>query len=340
MAIRKRGASYVVDVYVRGERRRLTFPTKFEAEQAQKEHRLRKLIHKGMALEMVEERFIDDVFDYFFESFSTKLSKTSMKNDAKVLREMHEFFFERGVSKISEVRYVDLVEFQSVLRERVAASTVNRKFVTVKRVFQECVNAGFRADNPAQRVKDLEESPNPRQTWTDHEMDLVISKLPRLQKLMFLFFVETGARPAEIRRFRWSDYDKAKGVITLTCGKNADKRRHLALTPLAASVLEKLERGPSHQLVFGVDPASLQKRIYALSEELNMKGMCIYGLRHSFASRLVDQNMNVEFIRKLMGHTDIKTTQRYFRKREAEELRDVVALASVGNLKQQLGKLD
>src|SRR5262249_27430749 len=62
----------------------------------------------------------------------------------------------------------------------------------------------------------------------------------------------------------------------------------------------------------GLSYWSVGYNISKICDEIDLPDVTVHTLRHTFATRLAERgDVNVQQISKLMGHSDIKTTQRY-----------------------------
>jgi integrase len=73
-----------------------------------------------------------------------------------------------------------------------------------------------------------------------------------------------------------------------------------------------------------IDPKSFEIRLNAVSKRCEIRKVNPHALRHTFATRLVEQNVPLTTIMELLGHSSVSTTQRYVttfveEKREAVE---------------------
>lgn len=122
----------------------------------------------------------------------------------------------------------------------------------------------------------------------------------------------TGARLREILDLRWEHVDFDRGLLFLPDSKTGKKT--IVLGAAALSVLEQLPKVGSF-VIAGADnerPRSDLQRPWALvSNRAQLSGLRLHDLRHSFASVGAGSGFSLPVIGKLLGHSNVKTTERY-----------------------------
>jgi integrase/recombinase XerD len=128
-----------------------------------------------------------------------------------------------------------------------------------------------------------------------------------------------GLRVSEVVRLKISDIDSARGLLRVEQGKGK-KDRYAMLSPRLLKVMRawwKVEQ-PKHWLFPGrrperhMDPGSLQLVCGQAAELAGIaKRVRVHTLRHSFATHLLEQSVDLRVIQELLGHTRIDTTARY-----------------------------
>ena len=127
----------------------------------------------------------------------------------------------------------------------------------------------------------------------------------------------TGVRCGELVKLRVEDIDSNREVIVVRNGKGQKER----LTLLGENLLEKLRNyyrqyRPKEWLFEGIrGPASTtvpQKACQRAEQESGVgKHVTPHILRHSFATALLEQGVDLVTISNLLGHSRIKTTELY-----------------------------
>lgn len=115
----------------------------------------------------------------------------------------------------------------------------------------------------------------------------------------------TGARRGEIAALRWSDVDLGRRWAIFPMTKNGDSRG-VPLVPAVVTELENLPR--AHELVF---PQDMTRAWRTAIKRAGITSFRFHDLRHSAASRLVQSGANLSEVAQLLGHKDIRMTQRY-----------------------------
>jgi len=124
----------------------------------------------------------------------------------------------------------------------------------------------------------------------------------------------TGARKREVLDARWEDFDFERRLWRIHTTKLGKPR----FIPMSDGVINLLESVPRHdcEWVFP-NPKTLKPYVSfwyswdSARREADLEGVRIHDLRHSYASFLVNAGRTLYEVQRLLGHTQIKTTQRY-----------------------------
>ncbi len=135
----------------------------------------------------------------------------------------------------------------------------------------------------------------------------------------------TGARVSELVALNWSDIDFRLGVIRVT-GKGSKER----IIPIGAAALKVLwdygmEQSRKWQRpAKGESPVVLNRRgerittrsvARIVEKHLRIRGIPVrigpHGLRHTFATHLLNSGADLRVIQEMLGHASLSTTQRY-----------------------------
>jgi integrase/recombinase XerD len=135
----------------------------------------------------------------------------------------------------------------------------------------------------------------------------------------FFTLAHTGLRLSELLNLRWADVDLAGGRLTVRSGKNK-RDRVVYLTPRLTQALRNhlSHRGAGDDGHVWLDEGELLKdhqiryRLRRWGKLCNV-AVTPHQLRHTMATRLVNQGVPLESLRKLLGHKNLSMTQRYAR---------------------------
>ena len=154
-------------------------------------------------------------------------------------------------------------------------------------------------------------------------------KAPRSFKHRFMlaFTYAGGLRLNELRALRISDIDLDRKQIHIRQGKGK-KDRYVVLSSFLARKLPQylLELKPINFLFEGLTKGdmlgekSLQNIVNeALRKTTIKKDVTLHTLRHSFATHLMEDGVDIHSIQRLLGHADIRSTMIYLHVAQAKQ---------------------
>jgi len=135
-----------------------------------------------------------------------------------------------------------------------------------------------------------------------------------LEDIVVLLLV-TGARRGEALNARWEHIDFEAGLWLVPISKNG-RSRYIQLGHRALELLHARRAKSESPHVFPNPLTGLPYRCVwhawnIARVEAGLPHVRLHDLRHSFASALVNEGVPLFDVQELLGHTSIKTTQRY-----------------------------
>ena len=137
----------------------------------------------------------------------------------------------------------------------------------------------------------------------------------------FITIYAAGLRVSELVALTSRDIDSTRMVIAVRHGKGG-KDRYVMLSEQLLGILRDYWKRtkPTHWLFPGPDPLqpvttrSLQRVFHDAAEAAGLdKNVTVHTLRHSFATHLLEQKVDIRVIQGLLGHRNINSTTRYTR---------------------------
>lgn len=134
---------------------------------------------------------------------------------------------------------------------------------------------------------------------------------------LVLLAMNTGMRRGELLSLEWINVDLEQKYLTVIAGNSkSGKGRHIPLNNEALTALNNWQLDQNnHGYVFkGAENKPLtdiKKSWSNLLKQAEVNDFRFHDLRHHFASKLVMVGVDLNTVRELMGHSDLKMTLRY-----------------------------
>ena len=260
-----------------------------------------------------------------FEREHLPKRKTKTGDDYRAMWKNH-IQPEFGTSKIKDISRKEIIALHLRVSKK-SPYTANRLVAMLSKLFNMAEKWELRADgvNPCRHVERNPE--NKRERYLGSEEIAALGKALRdglaLQEenhymaAAIQLLLLTGARVSEILGTRWEWVDLDRRVINLPDSKTGAKQ--LFLSEPAVVVIRGLSELPRSKgqpfVIRGRSIAkpfdNLRKVWRRVSKRAGISGARLHDLRHTAASIGVNGGLTLPIIGKLLGHTQVSTTQRY-----------------------------
>ena len=301
----------------------------------------------GMKLcENVEKYYaeLDRQVQNYVDGKNTADTKIRHKRRASVLAHIKLHILPNlGEMRIDEIKAVDANRLQHKLKEKLKGQSIKPVIQTLRRMLRFFYLAGLTPDTPFSsedieyiKSQTIKEAPIPRK----EDVEAVLNAIDVTWKeAMVRLAAETGMRISEVLALSWGDLDRniiyvqtsaVDKRVNLTKTESSTRKIQLSSKLVAQLAEIKLSKGQATDLDFIF--TNENGRLFASSEALlavlkpairraGVKPFAWRGLRRFYVNELMDQNIMLNHVQKLVGHElGSKATEKHYRRVKQQDV--------------------
>lgn len=308
------------------------FNTKKEAE----EYMIRKKneIYKNGSLMEECKLTLNEVFDEFITEGSKHYQENTIYNSKK---DQHYFADSLGKMMITKISHNNIQDFFNK-RQNEGIETNKNIRKTLNRVFLHAIRRGYIKANPLEYIiVKGKDNVRTKDILKESDFDRLLQELNKSKSFRHHSYCialqigwYTGLRISEVIALYKHDFDfdndtiivdkklvyKGKRTIDYKSTNEMKSKKSKAIIPLPRKlkkiILEWFKINPYDKVIVDedgkyVNPASLSNYIKKISNKIGIE-FNFHMLRHSYATRLVENDVDVKVAQELMRHDNFNTT--------------------------------
>lgn len=228
-----------------------------------------------------------------------------------------------------------------LVRRKLAANTIDGAVRVLNGAYRDAVRLGIVAANPVTGTRRPMLRQAPVEVWSAEEERRVLAAVngDAMWEAAYRVALATGVRPGELRVLRWKDIDLEKRVLTVRRTMTKDEAGHQVIgdttktgrtraiafgekTAKALTVWRKeqlaqrLAAAAWHDgdLIFATATGRLvtqrhwQGQQAAVIAAAGVTTITLHGIRHTFATRMLERGVHPKIVSEMLGHANIQTT--------------------------------
>lgn len=264
---------------------------------------------------------IEDYIDYI------EIEKGLSDNTVQAYRRDLVIFFEfLSWKNFHSIKREEITRYIEKLRSSYSTYSILRKVTVIRNYFNYLLKNGIIKESPAEFIEGLKRRKNIPEVLSTVEIKSIIEAIPNnpkgmRDKTIFKLLFATGCRISEILEMKIEDIDidykylrvKGKGsktrIVPIYIEAGIETKFYIENI---RNQFIKNDIKDDYVVFAGVSRQSFWKRLkeYAINAKIE-KNVYPHIIRHSVATKLLENGADIRVVQEILGHSSISTTEIY-----------------------------
>lgn len=256
------------------------------------------------------------------EKYAPWLKSRNPKTAEKTIKAFESSFPTLMDFQLSDINAWEIEKWRNKrLTDGVKPATTNRQINTIKGCLSRAVEWGAIDSHDLNKVKTLTVDNSKVRYLSKDEETRLRDNLQTCDtdflEVIVILALNTGMRKGELLSLEWNHVNFDNKILTVDFqNAKSGNTRHLPLNSQAFNILKQWQQETDGIGFVFKDKNHAQLKDFpyvwgALLDEAQITNFRFHDLRHHFASKLVMASVDLNTVRELLGHSDLKMTLRY-----------------------------
>lgn len=251
-----------------------------------------------------------------FENYLRNIKGYSERTCSEYLKDV-KAFAQWAKANVKDARWStltrsDIDEYITMrAKEGIKPTTTNRELASISALYRYFIREGLLKTNPARYQSRRKVGYHLPNTIPSEDIQKAYANSFGVVHVWLGLLATTGIRISELLSLKWEDIDFKTCALEINGKGNKD--RLVYTTPEYLELMRQAyERKPTEGRIFRYSEREARHMIWnALKPYSRATQLSPHAIRHSFATSLAKQGVNVATIATILGHNRIATTQKY-----------------------------
>ncbi|WP_055108107.1 tyrosine-type recombinase/integrase [Paenibacillus ihumii] len=284
---------------------------------------------------MTTKYYIEEIYTEPLQAFTIWMKQSGYTEATRkeYMREVYDYLYSLDELPVQQAGKLHVVSFLVSKQESAGDKTRNRTLSALRSFYAALIDFELANRNPALEVKKSKTEKNKIPVYLEEDelkkvLAYVEGRYRNRNLAIFLLMGYCGLRVGEVHRMNLSHFKKEKGTLEVL-GKGR-KWNEIPLPDLVVEYLAKVEKDriqpySSREEAFFVSQKGRRLSIRQIQKiaagvfdafkqdhpHLSDLNLSCHKLRHSFATMLLRNNVDIRVVKELLGHASIETTMIY-----------------------------